>query len=41
MENDKSPGIDKILIELYKTFYDLLETDLDWTLTSKELIPRN
>ena len=27
-ENDKSPGIDRIPIEFYKTFYDLLETDL-------------
>ena len=27
-ENDKSPGKDGILIEFYKTFYDLLETDL-------------
>ena len=27
-ESDKSPGIDRIPIEFYKTFYDLLETDL-------------
>ena len=27
-ENDKSPGIDRIPIEFYKTFYDLLENDL-------------
>ena len=27
-ENEKSPGIDGILIEFYKTFYDLLETEL-------------
>ena len=28
MENDKSPGIDGIPVEFYKTFYDTLENDL-------------
>ena len=28
MENDKSPGIDGIPIEFYKTFYETLENDL-------------
>ena len=28
MENDKSPGIDGIPIEFYKTFYDKIEKDL-------------
>ena len=28
MENDKSPGIDSIPIEFYKTFYETLENDL-------------
>ena len=27
MENDKSPGIDGIPVEFYKTFYDTLESD--------------
>ena len=27
MENDKSPGIDGIPVEFYKTFYDTLEND--------------
>ena len=28
MKNDKSPGIDGIPIEFYKTFYDKIEKDL-------------
>ena len=28
MENDKSPGIDGIPIEFYKTFYETIENDL-------------
>lgn len=28
MKNEKSPGIDGIAIEFYKTFYELLENDL-------------
>ena len=28
MENEKSPGIDEIPVEFYKTFYKLLENDL-------------
>ena len=28
MENDKSPGIDSIPTEFYKTFYETLENDL-------------
>ena len=28
MENEKSPGIDGIPVEFYKTFYDTLENDL-------------
>ena len=27
-ENEKFPGVDGILMEFYKTFYDLLETNL-------------
>ena len=27
MENDKSPGIDGIPVEFYKTFYDTLENN--------------
>ena len=28
MQNDKSPGIDGIPVEFYKTFYETLENDL-------------
>ena len=26
IENEKSPGIDGILVEFYKTFYDIVES---------------
>ena len=28
MENNKSPGLDGIQIEFYKTFYEVIENDL-------------